>query len=543
MTDKMITELLEDTTPLETDLVVTVDDPSGTPINKKVTVANLTRFCVAKALFDAYTILMATTDDTPVALTVPEQTIIGRITGGIIAALSASQIRTLLNVADGATANLGDVVGPVGVTTLHAAQFNGATGKLLQDGGVLGTMAAAAATDYVAKALFDAYSILAATTDDTPAALTVAEQTLLGRITGGAIAALSIAQIRTLLGITAAGAELINDADAATQRATLGAIATGDSRLSDARVALDVYAWAKAANPPAIGPFISEIDRSDGNDYSLAARTQGIYAIAGAGSNGPGPTYLNLIHAANHSDVAFQIAGGYVSDAMYFRGTSALQNGTGYTPWRTVLHDGNIGSYAVVGPASATDNAIVRFDAATGKLVQDSSAIIDDNGEAIIKGFPVTLFLAALARHGTLTNLITNGNFETDIIGWTGAGATISRDTATPLVGVGSLKSVAVGAGADNSLVYLPSSATIGHIYLLQALIKSTAAAGRKMRVKIGEAVWHYGPDVDCSAAATLVTFAYTLTITTPAFGFELNGAVDGESFLLDSVVCYDLTA
>lgn len=34
----------------------------------------------------------------------------------------------------------------------------------------------------------------------------------------------------------------------------------------------------------------------------------------------------------------------------------------------------------VVGPVSATDNAIVRFDAATGKLVQNSSVLIDDAG-------------------------------------------------------------------------------------------------------------------------------------------------------------------
>jgi len=55
--------------------------------------------------------------------------------------------------------------------------------------------------DYVAKALFDAYSILMATTDNTPVALTVAEQTLVGRITGGAIASLTVAQIITLLAL------------------------------------------------------------------------------------------------------------------------------------------------------------------------------------------------------------------------------------------------------------------------------------------------------------------------------------------------------
>lgn len=38
------------------------------------------------------------------------------------------------------------------------------------------------------------------------------------------------------------------------------------------------------------------------------------------------------------------------------------------------------GSGDVVGPSSATDNAIARFDSTTGKLIQNSSTTLDDNG-------------------------------------------------------------------------------------------------------------------------------------------------------------------
>lgn len=38
------------------------------------------------------------------------------------------------------------------------------------------------------------------------------------------------------------------------------------------------------------------------------------------------------------------------------------------------------GSGDVVGPASAADNAITRYDSTTGKLIQNSSATVDDNG-------------------------------------------------------------------------------------------------------------------------------------------------------------------
>ena len=51
------------------------------------------------------------------------------------------------------------------------------------------------------KELFDAQSILASVLDNSPAALVIPEQRLVGRITGGNVAALTAAQICTLLGI------------------------------------------------------------------------------------------------------------------------------------------------------------------------------------------------------------------------------------------------------------------------------------------------------------------------------------------------------
>ena len=57
---------------------------------------------------------------------------------------------------------------------------------------------------------------------------------------------------------------------------------------------------------------------------------------------------------------------------------------------------GGGGSGDVTGPASSTDNAIVRFDGTTGKVIQNSSATIDDNGRTVISsntdsGFILTL--------------------------------------------------------------------------------------------------------------------------------------------------------
>jgi hypothetical protein len=97
-------------------------------------------------------------------------------------------------------------------TVLSATQVLGVT---------LGTMASATATDYVAKALYDANTILYATSDNTPAALTVGEQTLVGRVTSGAIAALTAAQAMGVLWQTAPAAK--------GSTGTLGQIAKDDN--------------------------------------------------------------------------------------------------------------------------------------------------------------------------------------------------------------------------------------------------------------------------------------------------------------------------
>jgi hypothetical protein len=48
-------------------------------------------------LFDAHTILAATADNTPVALTIAEQRVLGRITSGNITALTAANLYSILN--------------------------------------------------------------------------------------------------------------------------------------------------------------------------------------------------------------------------------------------------------------------------------------------------------------------------------------------------------------------------------------------------------------------------------------------------------------
>jgi hypothetical protein len=64
-----------------------------------------------------------------------------------------------------------------------------------------------------------------------------------------------------------------------------------------------------------------------------------------------------------------------------------------------VSHAGNI-----VGPSSATDNAVARFDGTTGAKVQNSAFIVDDNGHVTSFGGNIT-FPASQAASGGVNTL------------------------------------------------------------------------------------------------------------------------------------------
>ena len=71
--------------------------PPATPTY--LTAVEILAAFVAKATFDANTILKADTDDTPVALPVGASTIVGRKASGGIAALTAAEVLTILGLA------------------------------------------------------------------------------------------------------------------------------------------------------------------------------------------------------------------------------------------------------------------------------------------------------------------------------------------------------------------------------------------------------------------------------------------------------------
>jgi len=85
-----------------------------------------------------------------------------------------------------------------GVTNGDSHDHSGGDGAQIDHGG-LGGLTDDDHTGYLKEADYDAQTILHATSDNTPVALTVGEQTIVGRITGGNITALSVDQLRALI--------------------------------------------------------------------------------------------------------------------------------------------------------------------------------------------------------------------------------------------------------------------------------------------------------------------------------------------------------
>ncbi|MBN2256683.1 MAG: hypothetical protein JW704_02515 [Anaerolineaceae bacterium] len=99
------------------------------------------------------------------------------------------------------------------------------------------------------------------------------------------------------------------------------------------------------------------------NPHSVTASQAGAVAVPGGSA---------------HGDILFRNSSGWTRLPAGTSGYKLQTNGAGADPTWVAVAAGD-----VVGPASATDNAIVRFNATTGKLVQNSSVTIDDDGNLV----------------------------------------------------------------------------------------------------------------------------------------------------------------
>lgn len=123
----------------------------------------------------------------------------------------------------------------------------------------------------------------------------------------------------------------------------------------------------------------------------------------------------------------------------------------------------NITAGDVSGPASATDNAVARFDGTTGKQIQNSGVIIDDSDNMTVPGILKTQSgkerkTRTVTASGDVTVATTD---DIVIVAKTSGAATVVNLPATPTTGVTFEIRDGKGDAATNNITITPASGNI----------------------------------------------------------------------------------
>jgi hypothetical protein len=247
-----------------------------------------------------------------------------------------------------------------------------------------------------------------------------------------------------------------------------------------------------------------------------------LYLGSGVSSVGPGAIYLWDADNSSTSSIASS-DGLYFTDAYRsaylseFALTSQLPTfGTGVA---TALANtaGAAGGFAltnnvVAGPASATDNAIARFDATTGKLVQDSGITISDvASSAMTVSAPSSTDLNLTGTGGTF-QIFRAANFP--FVWFPGSSSTAGR-VVYSMNGATSSATSGTNIGLNLTPTYNQTSGTAANTDLLVNRTQTAVGSGTQRLLDL-----QVGGVSQFSVSNTGVVLASNGSSTAPAYSF-----------------------
>ena len=177
--------------------------------------------------------------------------------------------------------------------------------------------------------------------------------------------------------------------------------------------------------------------------------------IYASGTASAVPSSANMTSSASGAELALN----YLDGKLYYKNSAGTV---------TLLASTAGASGDVVGPASATDNALARFDLTTGKLIQNSVGILSDAGiltglTGITSSGSITLSSLTSGRvtyagTGGLLQDSANLTFSGSALAVTG---TISASGAISSTGTGTANGVRVGGTTVTTALYDDGSGTV----------------------------------------------------------------------------------
>jgi hypothetical protein len=328
----------------------------------------------------------------------------------------------------------------------------------------------------------------------------------------------------TTLDVSASGVKISDTYAGQTSITTLGTIATGTWAATTIAVnhggtGLTSYAIGDLIYASGTTTLSKLADVATGNalisggvgvapswgKIGLATHVSGTLPIANGGTGDGATPTAGAVAYGNGTSYAFSAAG--------TSGQVLISGGTGAPTWTSY------GGGDVVGPSSATDNAIARYDGTSGKLIQNSVTTIDDTGNAsgilsqqFSNGSAVTLAAGKMWYDGS------TGSWN---LGMGGGNITQQVGEEQFIYGKAS------AAITDSPLRIVYHTGTVGASSVIQ--FAPTIAGITDVNAIIGVAT----ENIANNAFGRITTFGVVRGITT-------NGTAYGETWADDDVIWYN---